>query len=142
MRLLLSEEMPPAMLDGDDLPRERADQMAYERGQLLYVGWHVFADLEDDGRHFRLGGSWGMERPISLNEDPTSALLEIVKEERYHLGNLFGDLRMGNMDVTRWEFYAAPFKVELSPQLQARLAGAWQGRAPEQAPSHEDFYDR
>ena len=139
MRFLLVEEMP---LDMFELERERAEEAACERGELAFVGWHVFADLDDEGRAFRVGGSWGMERPIRLDEDPTSALLAIVEEERCHLGNLFGDLRMGTMDVTRWEFYAAPFKVELSPGLQDRLAGAWRGRPPFREPCHEEFYER
>ena len=139
MRFLLAEEMPRDMFE---LERERDEQAAYERGEVVFVGWHVFADLEDEGRSFRFGGSWGMERPIRLDEDPTSALLEIVAEERYHLGDLLGDLRIGNMDVTRWEFYAAPFKVELSPGLQNRLVKAWRGRPPFQESCHEEFYER
>jgi hypothetical protein len=147
MRILLVEEMPdPGPELPDDWPEhrpspeERAERAAHERGELIYVGWHVFADLEDEGREFRVGGSWGWQRAIWLNGDPTSDLLEIVRDERYHLDDLYGDLRIGNMYITRWEFHAAPFRAELSPKLQERLAPLWRGRPPRQAPSHEDFY--
>jgi hypothetical protein len=147
IRILLREEMPAGLNLPVDEPRERptpeerVEAAAYDRGELIHVGWHVFADLEDDGRRVRVGGSWGWERPIKLDEDPTSALNEIVEGERYHLGDLLGDLRIGDMDVTRWEFYAAPFKVELSPKLQERLAGTWREHPPRQPPSNEDFYE-
>ena len=127
IRILLREEMPrDGVPDSEDFPSdppspgERAEQKAYERGELIYVGWHVFADLEEDGRRFRVGGSWGWER---------------------HLGDLLGDLRIGDMNITRWGFYAAPFKIELSPMLQERLVAAWRGNPPRQAPAHEDFYE-
>jgi hypothetical protein len=52
-----------------------------------------------------------------------------AREDQF--GELLGDLRIGDdMDVTRWEFNAAPFRIELSPRLRERLAGTWQGREP------------
>ena len=33
-------------------------------------------------------------------------------------------------DLTRFEFYAAPFRIELAGDLRDRLARAWEGRDP------------
>jgi hypothetical protein len=141
--LLLGEEFPqyPSFEFPDDLraemeaqlsPEERADRAAHKRGEILFVCWHVFANLEDDGRRFRVGGSWGGNRPIRLDEDPTSALLAVAEAARDsgNMGSLFGDLKIGEADVTRFEFHAAPSKVELSAHLHRALRGTWKEREP------------
>ncbi len=56
--------------------------------------------------------------------DPTSELLRIAQEAReLHLGDLLGDLRIGGYAITRFDFHAAPFRIELSPDLRDRLPG-------------------
>lgn len=35
------------------------------------------------------------------------------------------DLLRSGKDITRWECYSAPFRIELSPALRERLAGRW-----------------
>ena len=58
----------------------------------------------------------------------TTQLVEQAMQQRDgNLGNLVGDLRMNGIDVTRWEVYAAPFRIELHPDL---LDGTWRERAP------------
>jgi hypothetical protein len=47
------------------------------------------------------------------------------------MGPLYGDLvRDDGPDLTRWEFYSAPFHIELADDLRAHLAGTWRGRDP------------
>jgi len=143
IRLMLMEEFPDGAGPSGPLaelasfppwehptPEERAEQAAYERGEIVYVGWQVFADVEDEGRRYELGGSAGGEYAIRLDEDPTTGLLEVLDYARDAFGDLLGDLRIADADVTRFEFYTAPCKVELSPKLRKRLAGLWREREP------------
>lgn len=46
-----------------------------------------------------------------------------VRQER--IGRLLRTLRGEGVDLTRWELYAAPFRVDLGRDLRERLAGAW-----------------
>jgi hypothetical protein len=99
----------------------------------IAVEAQTFCEGEDDGGGFRMGGvvasSSGWVLPAG--EDPTSALVAIAYEMReQHLGDLLGDMRMNDFDVTRFEFYAAPFRVELAESLREALAGSWKGRPP------------
>jgi ATPase subunit of ABC transporter with duplicated ATPase domains len=41
-----------------------------------------------------------------------------------------GDLRIGGSETTRWEFYAAPFRIELADDLRERLRMSWEDREP------------
>jgi hypothetical protein len=99
-------------------------------GEVVLVRARAFVDLEfDDGRQ-----RWhGNERHVSveLDRDPTNQLMDVVDDERRDLLNLYADIAHGgDIDVTRWEFYGAPFHINLSKELEARLAGAWQPRPP------------
>jgi hypothetical protein len=135
--LLLGEEVPDMWRLGEEekavmTPRQRADRAAQERGELAIVCWHVFAIVDDDGRRFRLGGSFGGHYPIKLNEDPTNTLLKVVRAARDsgNLENLLYDLRLPGMNVTDFEFFAASFRIELSARLSGALRGTWREREP------------
>jgi ABC-type Fe3+/spermidine/putrescine transport system ATPase subunit len=41
-----------------------------------------------------------------------------------------GDLRIGGSETTRWEFHAAPFRIELADDLRERLRMSWEDREP------------
>ena len=61
----------------------------------------------------------------------TTDLLELAQHQRdANLGVLLGDLRRAGYDVTRWEFYASPFRIELSDELREQLSGHWKEREP------------
>jgi hypothetical protein len=143
--LMLSEEMPV----GPDLPDEfkkaldvherlhvtpeqRAERAAHERGEIVLVSWHLWAVLEREGETARFGGYRGGDDAVRLDADPTSALLQIAEDARTsgNLGNLFGDMHRAEMDITRFEFYSAPFRIELSQGLREALRGAWKKREP------------
>jgi hypothetical protein len=119
-----------------ETPEQRADRQAEKRGALVFVAGGTFADLEDDGREYRVWGNFTGVRPIRLDVDPTSDLIEFAEDCRDDLKyNLQHDLRYGGeMDLTRWEFYSAPFAVELSDPLRERLASAWKERIPRKLP--------
>jgi hypothetical protein len=61
----------------------------------------------------------------------TKPLIELALEQReLNLGTAFGDARIAGADVTRFECYAAPFRVELDDRLRAVLGGTWDERDP------------
>ena len=85
-------------------PDDLEDPPAVEpkTGQV-FVEVQVFADLEDDGEHVRVGGAVGRGESVSAAADPTSELLRIAHDARdTHLGDLLGDLRIGGCHVTRF----------------------------------------
>ncbi len=91
----------------------------------------VFAELEDDGERYRVGGTSRVGTAVPLCDDPTTALVRIAQRAREdHLGDLLGDLRRGGCDATRFEFYATPFHIELADDLRECLVASWQERPP------------
>ena len=118
------------------LPRRALDETEDpaamdEKANEIFVEVQVFADLEEDERRYRVGGTVRRGDAVSLSGDPTTSLLEIAHDAREtHLGDLLGDLRISGSDLTRFEFYAAPFHIELAEDLRERLQGSWRGRPP------------
>src|SRR4051812_27080560 len=93
-------------------------------GELM-VEIQIFAELEASGRKGRIGGSTD-RAAISATEDPTKRLVDLAEEAReLHLGPLLGDLRIAGCDLTRFEFYSAPFRIELAADLRSALVGLW-----------------
>lgn len=104
LRLLRDEGGWLGLVGQEDRLEARRLEDLLESGRGVLVETQVFVDLEDGGR--RLDARDG------------------------HLGDLLGDLRIGGSDTTRWEFYAAPFRIELGDDLRERLRGSWEGREP------------
>jgi hypothetical protein len=98
-------------------------------GQVVVVQSKVLIDLVIDGEAQR----WDYPdhvTPVELDRDPTNQLMEMVDFERTNLLNLWADLAHGGTyDVTRWEFYGAPFHIELDSELAQRLTDAWEPAA-------------
>jgi hypothetical protein len=102
-----------------------------ERTNEVFVEAEVFAEFGEDGHRSRFGGIVRSGGAVSLSGDPTTSLLEFAHLAReLDLGDLLGDLRIRGSDLTRFEFYAAPFHVDLAQDLRERLEGSWRGRAP------------
>jgi len=97
----------------------------------LTVQVEPFAELEVDGAARRYGGGHGFAE-LELDTDPTTQLVEAAHIQReLNLGNLLGDMKIGaRLDITRFELYSAPFRIELTDRLRAHLAGRWKGRDP------------
>lgn len=108
----------------------RLKSPAPARGQPLAVSAELWVDVESDGGRWRHGGQWAFGE-FRLGEDPTNPLIDLAFAQRENnLGGLLGDLRREGVDVTRFECYSAPFRVELDAQLRAVLAGTWTERDP------------
>jgi len=99
------------------------------RGDVV-VELQVFAELSENGTVSRTGGSVDRQT-VAAGTDPTTRLIEIALDAReVHLGDLLGDVRNCGHDITRFEFYAAPFRIELAPSLRERFESAWRERPP------------
>jgi hypothetical protein len=99
-----------------------------EAGRTV-VQVRAFVELERDGVFERREGS-ALDRSITVASDPTTDLLHAADEVRYEAGDIFGDLRIAGEDVTRFEFRAAPFRIELSDEVREALRGSWKEREP------------
>jgi len=113
-------------------PAEHEDPAAVDpKTRKVFIEVQAFAELDDDGRHVRVGGSVGHGSSVSPATDPTTELLRIAHDARdAHLGDLLGDLRIGGLDITRFAFHAAPFRIELGDSLRERLADSWHEHPP------------
>lgn len=110
-------------------PRDEALPFSPPTPDRIDVEVQVFAELQHEGRTHRIGGSFD-GGTLDRTADPT-ALISLAQTAReIHLGDLFGDVRIGGCDVTRFEFYAAPFRIELSGELNDEFATVWERRAP------------
>jgi CspA family cold shock protein len=86
-----------------------------ERGEVVVLEAQVFVEVEGE----RVGGTTSLGHELRLGEDVVNQLLKLASEEReQHLGDLLGDLRREGSKLERWEFYSAPFRIELSDDLR------------------------
>jgi hypothetical protein len=91
----------------------------------LVVAVELFADLViDEANEQHCGPTYFAE--VDLDRDPTNQLVEAAHIAREsNLGTVFGDLKnSGVTNLTRFEFYAAPFRIELTDALRERLVGS------------------
>src|SRR5256885_7311209 len=109
---------------GDNPVHERRLRAAEAAGEVVYVDAGTFAELEVDGGLERIGGAQSLGNEVALGRDPTSRLLEIAEMAR-EVGDALSHLRIAGFKISRWEFYAAPSRLELEAELAARLEGSW-----------------
>ena len=69
------------------LPRRALDETEDpaamdEKANEIFVEVQVFADLEEDERRYRVGGTVRRGDAVSLSGDPTTSLLEIAHDAR------------------------------------------------------------
>jgi hypothetical protein len=109
-------------------PEDRALDGRVESGEMIRVRAQEFVEFDTAEGRQRWGGS-SFGTAIDVTADPALALLELARGDVRQDGP-FGDLRRGGYDVTRWEYYSAPHRLELSEKLRERLDGAWKERPP------------
>jgi hypothetical protein len=56
------------------------------------------------------------------NRDATMELLELAEETFEDLTDIFADMRIAKLGVSRWDFMSAPRRIGLDPGLVDRLA--------------------
>lgn len=104
-----------------DLSERRRIERGVENGRVVLVMSQLFAELRDTVGVGRVGGTvWG-PAVIALDRDPTKELVEQAYDGRCHLGDLYRDVKPLASRTPRWDLYAAPFRLELGPALEALL---------------------
>jgi hypothetical protein len=78
------------------------------------------AFVEFDGQRWTATDHHG--RTIPADRDATLELLAVAREAEDDLIDLLADMRIADLEVTRWELLSAPRRIELAPGLAARLA--------------------
>ena len=108
----------------------RCESASPVHGQALEFSAEIWVEVEQDGLRSRTGGQTTFGELV-LGEDPTRPLIDLALLQREtNLGSAFGDARIAGADVTRFECYSAPFRVELDEGLRTVLSGTWDERDP------------
>lgn len=98
----------------------RSLQRAIEDGKTMLVSFQLWVEFTQDGLLSRLGGTrWG-PGVVRVGNDPTVELATPAYDGRSHMGDLYGDL-VGILEIGKWDLYAAPFRLELTSAVSARL---------------------
>jgi hypothetical protein len=88
-----------------------------------YVVVQAFVEFaRDEEVSQRWGGSQRFGERVSLVEDATLDLVRLAREAwDEDFGDLLGDMRIHELGISRWELLSAPRRIELAPDLEARL---------------------
>jgi hypothetical protein len=101
-------------------PEQRADLARGRTGEVVFVRVTAFVEFD--------AGS-GLERweetpqgpfAVEAHVSATSALLHLV-EHQSQLPNLLADFGLGGIAVSRFQFEAAPRRIDVEPTLAGRL---------------------
>ena len=102
----------------------RLDQPARRLGpDEVYVVSQAFVDFVVEQTPQRWHAAEHHGHDISLQSDPTKDLLRLADETAMDgLADLLSDLGIAGLKVSRWALFSAPQRIELTPDLEARLA--------------------
>jgi hypothetical protein len=91
----------------------------------VYVVSQAFVDLVDGDDDTERWVSYEHHgRQVTVVDDATLELLKLAEETAKEdlVEDLLSDMRIAGLGVSRWELMAAPRRIELAPELEARLA--------------------
>jgi catechol 2,3-dioxygenase-like lactoylglutathione lyase family enzyme len=91
-------------------------------GNEVSVVAQAFVELDVDGTPDRLEGHTHTGERVSMRSDASVELLRLAREHRDDVIDLLADMGIGGWKVSRWELMSAPHRIELAPELRARLA--------------------
>jgi hypothetical protein len=112
------DETGPELADRPGLtPERRGERAAWQRGELLFVKATAFVEFDDGSGVTRWMGTPQGPFAVPLGTDATSLLMEIAE----HPDDLLADLGIADYKVSRFDFLAAPRRVELGDGLRDRL---------------------
>lgn len=102
------------------LERERL-QRDCAKGAVVLAKFQLQAEVPGLVEQEWIGGTgWG-PAILHIDDNPLRAIVTEAYSGRMHMGDLYGDLKMTDDEVLSWwEFFAAPFSVQLDDPL-ARL---------------------
>ena len=98
-------------------PERRADRAAWARGGLLFVSVTAFVDFDAGSGVERWTGTPQGPYAVPLSAAATSLLLDLADRPE----DLLDELGIAGYKVRRFDFYAAPRRIELADGLRERL---------------------
>jgi hypothetical protein len=112
------DESGPALADRPGMtPERRAERAAWQRGELLFVTAAAFVEFDDGSGVTRWTGTPQGPFAVPLGTDATSLLMELAA----YPDDLLPDLGIADYKLSRFDFFAAPRRVELGEGLRDRL---------------------
>jgi hypothetical protein len=102
---------------GSPSPERRAEDAAWRRGELVYLTVTAFVEFNDESGEQRWVGTPQGPYAVPLGKDATSLLLELAERP----DDLLADLGISGEGVPRFDFYAAPRRIELQAELRQQL---------------------
>jgi hypothetical protein len=104
---------------GDHLsPEQRADLAGWRAGAVAFVRLTSFAEFDYGSGVQRWEGTHQGPYAIPTTGSATSTLLALVDSVDEPL---LADFGIGDISVSRFEFHAAPRRIEVDPALATRL---------------------
>jgi hypothetical protein len=101
-------------------PEDRAELARWRAGELVYVRITSFVEFDDGSGVQRWDETPQGPYPLPLGESATSALLNSI-EDSDQRDNHLADFGINEIPVSRFEFEAAPRRIDVDPPLAARL---------------------
>jgi hypothetical protein len=95
----------------------------------VYVVSQAFVDFVDGEAEQRWRSYEHHGESVSAVEDATLELLKLAESTIAEdlVEDLLSDMRIGGLGVSRWALLSAPRRIELTPELEARLAPLQRG---------------
>jgi len=88
----------------------------------VYVVGHAFVDFQERDAVERWASAEHHGQSVSVTEDATMDLLKLAEDAAEGFIDLLGDMGIAGLPISRWELMSAPRRIELTSELQARLA--------------------
>ncbi len=105
--------------DWSRLSTDQREELARARaGELLFVRMTAFVEFDRGQGAERWEGTPQGPWPVPLGRSATSALLRLVEDD---LGGLEADLGISGLHVARFDYHAAPRRIDVAPELARRL---------------------
>jgi hypothetical protein len=112
------DETGPELADRRGMtPEQRGERAAWQRGELLFVTATAFVEFDDGSGVTRWTGTPQGPYAVPLGTDATSLLMELAASP----DDLLGDLGIADYKVSRFDFLAAPRRIDLGDGLRDRL---------------------
>lgn len=99
-------------------PDARAAIAAWRAGELLLLTCAAFAEIDDGGGVRRWGGPSKGPHTVPTHGSATATLLGLVER---HGDDLLAALGINGLRISRFDFHAAPRRIELDESIRRRL---------------------
>lgn len=99
-------------------PESRRAIDAWRSGDVLLLTCAAFAEVDDGHGVRRWGGAVQGPHPIPARGSATTALLGLIEHQ---LDDLLPALGIQGLRISRFDFHAAPRRIELDDSIRRRL---------------------